>query len=68
MGNKKMTNKLRLEYKTKTLKLNTSRVTVGLFDTFDPVAYIHTYTLYLNSSLSRALPPSILTTKYMNIS
>ena len=30
--------------------------------------YIHTYILYLNSSLSRALPPSILTTNYMNIS
>ena len=25
--------------------------------------YIHTYILYLNSSLPRALPPSILTTK-----
>ena len=30
--------------------------------------YIHTNILYLNSSLSRALPPSILTTNYMNIS
>ena len=30
--------------------------------------YIHTYILYLNSSLSRALPPSILTTNYMNVS
>ena len=35
---------------------------------FSPFTYIHTYILYLNSSLSRALPPSILTTKYMNIS
>ena len=30
--------------------------------------YIHTYILYWISSLSRALPPSILTTNYMNIS
>ena len=30
--------------------------------------YIHTYILYLNSSLSWALPPSILATNYMNIS
>ena len=32
------------------------------------ITYIDTYILYLNSSLSRALPPSILTTTYMNIS
>jgi len=30
--------------------------------------YKHTYILYLNSSLTRALPLSILTTNYMNIS
>ena len=47
---------------------DTGRSIVRNFDALNVTNYTHAYILYLNSSLSRALPSSILTTNYMNIS